>query len=229
MIRTLLLAATMLGAVSAHAATNLVVNGGFETVASGVTGKTSFANNVTGWTGGSGLTFIDYPGTADDGSYLSVYKGFPAVSPDGGKFVEADADPTYSSAITQTIGGLTVGNQYLLTFFQGAGQQAGFTGATTERWQVNFGTAQQLSSRFSLPQGGTGPWQAQSMLFTATSVSQTLSFLAVGTPNGQPPIAFLDGVSLTAVPEPATWALLLAGFGAVGIQVRRRRPAAVAA
>ncbi|QXQ08678.1 PEPxxWA-CTERM sorting domain-containing protein [Sphingosinicellaceae bacterium] len=61
------------------------------------------------------------------------------------------------------------------------------------------------------------------MTFTASAVSQVLSFLAVGTPNGAPPISFLDGVSLTAaVPEPATWGLMLVGFGAVGITARRR-------
>ena len=29
----------------------------------------------------------------------------------------------------------------------------------------------------------------------------------------------------TAVPEPATWAMMLLGFGAIGVQLRRRRPA----
>ena len=28
-----------------------------------------------------------------------------------------------------------------------------------------------------------------------------------------------------AVPEPATWAMMLIGFGAMGVQLRRRRPA----
>ncbi|MGH6996745.1 MAG: PEPxxWA-CTERM sorting domain-containing protein, partial [Phenylobacterium sp.] len=31
------------------------------------------------------------------------------------------------------------------------------------------------------------------------------------------------------VPEPATWAMMIAGFGIVGSAVRRRRPAALAA
>jgi len=37
----------------------------------------------------------------------------------------------------------------------------------------------------------------------------------------------LDGrLSLPAIPEPATWAMLITGFGLVGSAIRRRRPAA---
>lgn len=47
------------------------------------------------------------------------------------------------------------------------------------------------------------------MVFQATAASQVLSFLASGTPNGAPPISFLDGVSLTeTVPKPVTLSLL---------------------
>ena len=34
--------------------------------------------------------------------------------------------------------------------------------------------------------------------------------------------SFIDGVALTAVPEPASWALMLAGFGLIGVAARRR-------
>lgn len=37
----------------------------------------------------------------------------------------------------------------------------------------------------------------------------------------------LGGVSTNAVPEPATWAMMLAGFGAMGVAMRRRRKVAV--
>ena len=43
-----------------------------------------------------------------------------------------------------------------------------------------------------------------------------------------------DGAGLklslsSAVPEPATWAMMIAGFGMIGAMVRRRRAAALAA
>jgi len=33
----------------------------------------------------------------------------------------------------------------------------------------------------------------------------------------------LGGISLTALPEPATWAMMLLGFGAIGVALRRRK------
>lgn len=227
------LAAAM--AVPASAAVELVKNGSFElnNVADG--GKSYFsAAGVTDWNGGANLTFLATPGTADNPNlYLSVYGPFPATSPDGGDFAMGDGDPSYRGAIWQTIDGLTVGKTYELSFWQAAGQQLGFTGPTTERWMVSFGNDTQYSSLFSLPEGGVGPWQKQTMTFTATSGSQLLTFLADGTPGGAPPISFLDGVSLKevvpGVPEPASWAMMLMGFGAVGFAARRRSGAVVSA
>ena len=68
--------------------------------------------------------------------------------------------------------------------------------------------------------GFTG-WMTGSMTFTATSASELLEFVSLGAPSGQPPVALLDGVSLTgltgAAPEPGTWAMMGLGF-------RRSRP-----
>jgi hypothetical protein len=50
-----------------------------------------------------------------------------------------------------------------------------------------------------------------------------LVFLAQGTPAGGPPVALLDGVTLNAVPEPSTWAMVLVGIGGLGLAARSRR------
>jgi len=209
-------------------AANLVTNGSFE-ASDPAGGKDYFAGNVSGWSGGANLTFLAAPGTADDpGLYLAVYGPFPATSPDGGNFILADGDPGYSGAFWQTITGLTVGQQYVLSFYQAAGQQINFTGPTTEQWQVSFGADTQSSPLFSLPEAGVGPWEKVSMTFTATSESQILSFLAVGTPNGAPPISFLDGVELNAVPEPSTLSMIVVGALGMGFARLRRRAQAAA-
>jgi hypothetical protein len=38
----------------------------------------------------------------------------------------------------------------------------------------------------------------------------------------------LDDISLTVIPEPTTWALMVAGFGMVGFAMRRRNRAVAA-
>ncbi len=222
-LKMLVAGAALAGMTAAHASpTNLVVNGSFESTSA--TYKAKFHGKVDGWSGGTGLDFIDTPGTADDaGRYLAVYGPFANHSPDGGNFVEADGDRNYGTAIWQTITGLTAGARYAVSFYQAAGQQRAYLGPTSERWDVSLGDETHASSTFHLLQGGVGDWQRQTIHFTATAASEVLSFFAAGTPNGKPPIAFLDGVSLTAsAPEPATWALLVAGFGLVGVGLRRR-------
>ncbi len=39
----------------------------------------------------------------------------------------------------------------------------------------------------------------------------------------------LDSISVAAVPEPATWALMISGFGLAGASLRRRRAAGATA
>ncbi len=62
-------------------------------------------------------------------------------------------------------------------------------------------------------------WQEQSYAFTAGSTTTTLAFFS-GNDTASGPA--LDNVSVTAVPEPATWAMMLVGFGAIGGTMRRR-------
>jgi choice-of-anchor C domain-containing protein len=64
-------------------------------------------------------------------------------------------------------------------------------------------------------------WAGRVYNFTATGASTTLSFSSLtGTVYGPA----LDGVSVavTAIPEPAVWALMIGGLALVGMQMRRR-------
>jgi hypothetical protein len=63
-------------------------------------------------------------------------------------------------------------------------------------------------------------------VFTVTSgVQYTLTFTGVFSGDRT---SFIDNVALTSVPEPSTWAMMLAGFGMMGFALRRRRLAAAA-
>jgi len=113
--------------------------------------KNSFqAVNPTGWTGGSGLIFIDVPGnssnpnTACGSTYLTTY-GCPSTLaiPGGYNYVEADGNPSFESGFNYLVTGLTPGDSYTLSFYQGGSQQAGFANGlnTTEQWIVSLGTS----------------------------------------------------------------------------------------
>lgn len=202
-------------------AQNFIKNGSFEKAQ--ISGKELFRSQVEIWVSGNGLTFIAPPGSGDDGNWISLYGPFARTSPDGGNFVIADGDPAYATPIQQTVTGLTIGGLYELNFFQAAGQQSGFRGDTTSRWRVSFGDDLAYSNMISLPVGGHSGWQQQTMRFKASAISQILSFLAIGTPAGGPPMALLDGVSLSAVPEPSSWAMMISGLAVVGGALRARR------
>jgi len=127
------------------------------------------------------------------------------ASPSGGLFVAVDGDSTLSAPISQTVNNLIVGITYEVAFYWAGAQQNGFVGGTTERWQVSFGGVTQSTPVLGIPQGGFTGWQRQTFNYIAQSTTQTLSFLAIGTPNGQPPFSLLDGVSIREVPEPLTF------------------------
>ena len=231
---TLALAAVAaMSAMSAQAA-NLVVNGGFEATTNGK-GQLGFNTNATGWTNVNGYTFLYTPGTVDssgangESGNVSMWGtnngGLNAIpnSPTGGNFIAFDGGYKVTP-LQQTIIGLVVGQKYDLGFDWGAAQQFGYTGATTDQWQVSLGNETHSTAIIANASHGFSGWVHQNFTFTATGASEVLSFLAIGTPNGVPPFALLDGVTLTAaVPEPSTWALMLGGFAVVGFIARRRR------
>ncbi|KPF60098.1 hypothetical protein IP88_16220 [alpha proteobacterium AAP81b] len=147
-------------------------------------------------------------------------------SPDGGPLVEIDGGGDYRASLDQDLTGLTVGKTYTVKFYWAGGQQSCCGGSTTEQLQVSFGNSTQSTAVWNNPEAGFSGWFSESFNFVAGASTQTLSFLAIGTPYGQPPVVLLDGVSVQGVPEASTWVMLIAGFGIVGAAARRRRAVA---
>ena len=240
-------AALMLTSGGAYAQTDLIVNGDFELTSGHASGQFDTAHpyvNVTAWVT-NGYNFIFNAGTADTtGAYSSQYhspvilwgpangsnNGLTAASPTGGNYVGADG-AFHVGAIEQVVSGLTVGQNYQVNFYWAGAQQYDLPGDNTEQFQVSLGSDAQLTSIVSNPTGGFSGWRQQSFVYTASAASETLSFLAIGTPDGVPPFALLDGVSMfeytappvTITPEPGAMALAAAAVAGFGTVLRRRR------
>lgn len=223
----------------AQAATNLVTNGSFENAGGG--GQIGFNTTLAGWnvpgyadifTAGS----ADTTGITDFGGKVKLWgpndgsnNGLTAASPDGGNFLAVDSSFTGfdgqpgNMAISQTLNGLTAGSYYTVSFYWAGAEQTGFSKKSTEQWTVGFGSQTQSTPVVNVAAKGFTGWMQQSFTFQADGTSDVLSFLAVGGPEAAPPFALLDGITVTAIPEPEAWALMILGFGIVGGLQRRRR------
>jgi len=214
----------------------------------------------TGTAGASGtLTYVGQQGSegysGSPGNIYAVYTtpGFSVTVPAGTNFFQADGNPMFEDTIFQTISGLTAGTTYDLEFQQAAGQQTGFSGATTEQWKVFLGaggigvnctsnpctvtgTANNIEDDSTLmdnPSEMNTDWNVVNMTFTPTAADLTdgsaiLTFLAWGdggSTTNLPPTVFLEGVNTTPIPTPEPATLSLFGAGVFGFGYMRRRRA----
>lgn len=180
---------------------NLVANGSFEDNAV-ANGNWNNFSSVNGWTG--------------VGAGIEVRNNIEGSAFDGLNYVELDT--TKNSSMFQTIATLA-GQSYNFSF---AYSNRINTAVTTNGldWTLDGGTT--WTSLAALPAAGNGHnWTTFNTSFIAGSTSTMIGFRATGTSDTLG--SSLDKVSLTAaVPEPQTYALMLAGLGALGFVARRR-------
>jgi hypothetical protein len=236
-------------------AVNLVTNGNFSTIAAGDTTSadydvinqylvgSAYGTGLPDWTvagsnGNALVCLIDYSQNTSNtnlcgtqfGGGLSLWV-MPGASPVGGNYMMIDAVPAYNGALQQTINGLNSGSNYTLTFYEATGQQSGFQAPSgmTQQFSVSLGSQTINAPLLNTPNNGSDGWAQVSMTFTANSSSELLSFVANGTPAGEPPMIMLDGVSLTqslgqgSAPEPGTYAMVGMGLLTLGWGMRKRR------
>jgi len=189
-----------------------------------------------------------YPSSGNgynDGGGSSAQSG-GAIGPHtaGTNFLALDSSSSLRTTLKQTIdfgSGATSGTAHL-TFYWAGAQQAGFTGSTTDHFTVSLGSNSQDTATVTVAEAGFSGWQTATMDFAVTTEFMDLSFLAIGTPDGQPPFALLSEVALsytapstpssdpnpgtipqTGVPEPASATILAAAVAGLMASARRHR------
>lgn len=199
-MRKVLAAALLCSPLLASASTvNLLSNGSFEADHQ-ASGTWSTYSSLTGWTAGNkGVELRDnVAGTAEDGS----------------NYIELDT--TGNSSISQTISTI-IGQWYELSFWYSnrTGTTVNTNGLT---WSLgsSSGTVDKLAANNS----GDNEWTLFTTLVQATGTSMTLTLRATGASDSVG--TSVDNVSITAVPEPASLALVGIGLCALGLLRRRK-------
>jgi Protein of unknown function (DUF642)/PEP-CTERM motif len=243
---------------AAWAAPNLVVDGGFEdpapasTTPAGAPGQGYVLQTIGSSFGPGGAWTVSYaPGSAGlSGDAVALgstveYAGpnifYNANTGEQSLDLSGDLDNGHPAGVSQTIATLA-GASYSLTFSLASWVDQPNT-------QVGLYVNSQLANTYQndsnnlgrggLPSDPSFPnfvdgnvWESFTYNFTAASDLTTIGFFNASA-SGVSEVG-LDDVSLTAsggVPEPATWATMLLGFGAMGAAMRasRRKSQATAA
>ena len=207
-MKTLLAAAAIVPlalAAAAPAQAAPIFTSTFESVPGGPTSDGAFTSvsEADGWTATSGVIELQRRAA-----------GSPAI--DGGNvFVELDS--TANSAMSRTI---AAAGSYTLSFLYSP--RPGIPASSNGIDILLGGTLLDPPGTLTGAGGADTLWSSYSVSFFANA-GDTLTFSAAGTSDSLG--GYLDNISLSAVPEPGTWAMMIFGFGAVGGAMRSRRKA----
>ena len=203
-MRTFIKSATTLVALAmAGSAIAAPIITDFEAVPGGPTTDGTYTNVTTaqGWTA--------------DGPYpIELQRrvaGDPAPS-GGNVFVELDSTANASMSRVVTAGAHTLSFLYSPR----PGQAASTNGI---EFLLN-GVLLAPPGTLAQAGGSNTNWQSFTTTYTATKGS-ILTARAVGTSDSYG--GYLDNISISGVPEPTSWAMMIGGFGLVGGTLRRRR------
>lgn len=194
----------LLTAQSAIAA-NLIANGSFELPA--IPGGT-YQNDpndiiIPSWTAvNADIVANNFNGTTATAFEGVQYLDLVGFSPSG--------------SIAQTFA-TVAGQTYTLTF--GYSNNA-FSGPNSRSAEVRIGSNLLDIITHSTATANNLNWSIYTTNFVASDALTKLSFIGSGDSNAG---ILLDAVSVNAVPEPATWGMMILGIGAVGGALRRRR------
>ncbi|WP_310497277.1 choice-of-anchor C family PEP-CTERM protein [Sandarakinorhabdus sp.] len=136
-----------------------------------------------------------------------------------------DLSALSTGSVFQQISGLQIGKQYTVSFDLSANPGGGLRTVqltTTTTGNQVFDHFYDVTAANSF---GDMRYERRSFTFTAVNTMHAFQFLSR---ENNPFGPVIDNVSISLVPEPAMWAMMLAGFGLVGATMRRRSRAVAA-
>lgn len=219
-MRSWALAAAMLGVSCAQASAGYVTDG-------------NFTNNISGFqTLGAGQQIGGPNGwtvTGNSVDLIGSYWQAPPASPSGSGSVDLDGNAP--GGIQQTINNIAPGT-YILSFYL-SGNPDGGNALKTDLTSLS-NTVPVASQSFLFTTGPTGAnnshgsmnYVLETMQFTIGpgETSTVLSFTSQDQGNS-PYGPVIGDVSISAVPEASTWAMMILGFAGVGFLAYRRKAA----
>jgi hypothetical protein len=206
------LAAVM--AAPASFAANLLQDGGFESPNIGAVWYQTFTSPFDGWN----PTNVDIVSSLGAPGNAPAYQGLQYLDLVGTGLNGAQLSTGMISQTFMTVPGRT----YTLSFAYANNPWS--TSTASESVSVD-GLSASVTHNTSTTTDLN--WLTYANTFAATSSSATLTFTeTVGANNGG---VLLDAVSVAAVPEPSTWAMMLLGFGGIGFLGYRARGASALA
>ena len=219
-MKKVLAAAAFAMTVPANAA--FIVNGSFEAPSVGVSYYSAGSTAITGF------TVVTLPGGGDvQLTNNTAFGGVGAVASDGVQFLDLTGNIGRGGGIRTDAFQTVAGQTYTAAFDVGAFYIAGYGsyGNATVDLYVNGVYAQSFTKMQTLTSPGTD-YGRFSYDFVSAGGATTLAFYSsLSTSSSNLGVAF-DNLTVTtavaSVPEPATWAMMMLGFGALGAVMRRR-------
>lgn len=204
MLRALLAASVIAMTATPAFAQESIVNGGFESpTVSDPCCVTSPPVPIPGWTATPNVNIVNGTFSSSSGNLAGEGTQYLDLVGEGG-----------TGSISQTFATM-MGETYNISFLYSHNLFSG-TPSASASFSVDglFGTISHST--------GTNAdldWQTYFGSFVADGSSATLTFTNLT--GGRNEGILLDAVSVAAVPEPGTWAMMLLGFGGIGLAMRR--------